>query len=46
MHCTENSKINDEMEGKEVIDQCSENQTKTSEIHDGEESTKKESHAK
>ena len=42
MHCTENSKINDEMDGKEVIDLCSENQTSTSELHDGEESTKQE----
>ena len=40
MHCTENSEINDEMDGKEVIDLCSENQTTTSELHDGEESTK------
>ena len=39
MHCTENSEINDEMDGKEVIDLCSENQTTTSELHDGEEST-------
>ena len=44
MHCTENSKINDEMDGKEITDLCSENQTTTSEIHDGEESTKQESH--
>ena len=45
-HCTENSKANDEIDGKEVIDLCSENQTTTSEIHDGEESTKQESHDK
>ena len=42
MHCTENSKINDELDGKEVIDLCSENQTTTSELHNGEESTKQE----
>ena len=46
MHCTENSKINDEMDGKEVIDLCSENQTTTSELHDGEESMKQESQDK
>ena len=43
MHCTENSEINNELDGKEVIDLCSENQTTTSELHDGEESTKQES---
>ena len=42
-HCTENSKINNEMDGKEVIDLCSKNQTTTSELHDGEESTKQKS---
>ena len=42
MHCTENSEINDEMEGIEVIDLCSENQTKNSEFHEGKESTKQE----
>ena len=31
------------MDAKEVIDLCSKNKTKTSEIHDGEESTKQES---
>ena len=46
MHCTENSEINDEMDGKEVVDLCSENQTTTSELHDGEESTKQESRDK
>ena len=40
MHCTENSKINDEMDGIELIDLCSKTQTNTGEIHDGEESTK------
>ena len=43
MHCTENSKTNDEMEGIKVIDPCSENQTKNSEFHKGKESTKQES---
>ena len=31
------------MDGKEVIDLCSKNQTTTSELHNGEESTKQES---
>ena len=43
MHCTENGEINNELGGKEVIDLCSENQTTTSELHNGEESTKQES---
>ena len=34
------------MDGKEVTDLCNENQTTTSEIHYGEESTKQESHNK
>ena len=42
MHCTENSESKGEMDGKEVIDLCSENQTTTSELHHGEESTKQE----
>ena len=46
IHCTENSEKNDEMDGIEVIDLCSKTQTKTSEIHDGEESTKQESQDK
>ena len=45
-HCTENSEINNEIDGREVIDLCSENQTTTSELHDGEESTKQESQDK
>ena len=45
-HCTENSKLNDEMDGVEGIDLCSENQTKYSEFHDRKESTKKESQGK
>ena len=40
-HCTENSEINNEMDGIEVIDLC-----KTSEFHDGNESTKQESQDK
>ena len=39
-HCTKSGETNDEMEGIEVIDRCSENQTKNSEFHDGKESTK------
>ena len=46
MHCTENSKINDEMDRIEVSDLCSKTQTKTSEFHDGKESTKQESQDK
>ena len=43
LHCTENSKTNNEMEGIEVIDMCSENQTKNREFHEGKESTKQDS---
>ena len=43
MHCTENGEINNELDGKEVIDLCSENCTTTSELHDREESTKQKS---
>ena len=43
MHCTENGKTNSELDGKEVIDLCSKNWTTTSELHNGEESTKQES---
>ena len=46
MHCTESSKINDEINGKDVIDLCSKNQITTSELHDGEESTKQKSQDK
>ena len=42
-HCTESCKINDEMDGKEVIDLCSKTQTTTSELCNGEESTKQKS---
>ena len=35
MHCTENSDINNEMDGIEVINLCSESQTKNSELHEG-----------
>ena len=45
-HCTENSKINDEMDGVEINDLCSENQTKTSEFNNGKECTKQESQDK
>ena len=45
-HCTENSKINDEIDGKDVLDLCSKAQTTTSELHDGEESTKQKSQDK
>ena len=43
MHCTENCEINDELDGKEVIDLCGENWTTTSELHDSEQRTKQES---
>ena len=46
MHCTENSEISNKMDEKEVTDLCCKNQTKTSELHDGEESTKQESQYK
>ena len=45
-HCMENSEINDEMDGVEVIDLCSESQTKNSELNEGKESTKQESQDK
>ena len=43
MQCTENGEINNELDGKEVIDLCIKNWTTTSELHDGEENTKQES---
>ena len=46
MHCTENSEINDKMSGVDVIDLCSENQTKNNEFHKGKEITKQESQDK
>ena len=46
MHCTENSEINDEMDGVEVIDLCSESQTRNGEQLEGKESTKQESQDK
>ena len=46
MHCTENSEINDELDRKEAIDLCSESQSTTSELHDGEESTKQKTQDK
>ena len=45
-HCTENSEINDEMDGVEVIDLCSVSQMKNGELHEGKESTKQESQDK
>ena len=46
MHCTENSEINNEMDGVEVIDLCSKNETRTSEFNDGKECTKQDSQDK
>ena len=46
MHCTDNCKLNDELDGKEVIDLCSKTQTTTSELWNGEESTKQKSQDK
>ena len=45
-HCKENSEINDEMDRTEVIDLCSESETKNGELHEGKESTKQESQDK
>ena len=45
-HCTQNSEINNEMDGVEVLDLCSESQTKNGEPHKGKESTKQESQDK
>ena len=45
-HCTENSEINDEMDGVEVIDLCSVSQMENGELHEGKESTKQESQDK
>ena len=42
----ENSEINDEMNGVEVINLCSESQTKNSELYEGKDSTKQESQDK
>ena len=46
MYCTENSKIDNEMDRVEVIDLCSESKTKNGEQHEGKESTKQESQDK
>ena len=43
LHCTENDKMNGELDEKEVVDLCSESQTATSVIYNGEESRKQES---
>ena len=45
-HCMENSEVNDEMDGVEVIDLCSESQAKNGDWHKGKESTKQESQDK
>ena len=45
-HCTENSEINDEMDGVEVIDVCSKKLTKNSKLNNGKESTKQDSQDK
>ena len=46
MHCTENSKIDDKMDGVEVIDLCSESKTKNGEQRERKESSKQESRDK
>ena len=44
MHCTENDRTHRKLDEKEVIDLCSERWATTSEICNGEESRKQESH--
>ena len=46
MHCTNNEKNNDEMDGAEVIDLCSASQSKNDVFSEGKESTKQESQDK
>ena len=46
MYCTENSEIDNEMDGVEAIDLCSESKTKNGEQHEGKESSKQESQDK
>ena len=46
MYCTENNKINNEMDGVEVIDLCSASWTENGERDKGKESTKQESQDK
>ena len=46
MYCTENAENDDEMDGVEVIDQCSVSQTKTKAHDNGKESAKQESQDK
>ena len=46
MHCTNNDKNNNEMDGVEVIDLCSVNQSKNDAFSEGKESTKQESQDK
>ena len=45
-HCTENSEIDDRMDGVDFIDLCSESQTKNGELCKGKENTKQESRDK
>ena len=46
MHCTNNDKNNNEMDGVEVIDPCSIGQSKNDALVEGKESTKQESQDK
>ena len=46
MYCTENCKIDNKMDGEEVIDLCSASWTKNGEQDKGKESTKQESQDK
>ena len=46
MHCTNNDKTNNEMDGVEVIDLCSVSQSKNDAFSEGKESTKQESQDK
>ena len=46
MHCTNNDKNNNEMDGVEVIDLCSVSQSKNNTFSEGKESTKQESQDK
>ena len=46
IHCTENSEINNEMDGVGVTPLCSKNHTKSSKFHDRKKCTKQESQGK
>ena len=46
MYCTENSKIDNEMDGVEVIDLCSDSKTKNGKRRKGKESSKQETQDK